>query len=332
MRLNKDDIKKIPISSYLKAIEPGLSPIQRGNFLWYKSPLRQQEENKPSFQVDLTKNTFLDWGYTGERNSGDIITLHILYQKERCGRILKDFNQVLQEIHNITGGFVSQIVKPDYELTAKDPLYKKEKSKIVLCNEQEAGGIYAPQEIIHPVLINYIVNIRKLPLNLFKQYYKQIYYRSFENQEKPFYGLGILNDSGKYEIMSAGQGVKSFKSAESKNITTIEFEKQSGIIAVFESGTDFISFLKINTDHNLEAAYILHTTKMRKRFIEAIQARPRPVSEVLLYLDNDQDGQKTTELCLADLGDVAKDMRGIFKDKNLKDFNDLIIFLEKTPD
>lgn len=64
-----EEIKKIPLATFLSQL--GYEPAyRRGNGLWYRSPLRQ--ENTPSFKVQLDKNTWYDFGIA---KGGTIIDL-----------------------------------------------------------------------------------------------------------------------------------------------------------------------------------------------------------------------------------------------------------------
>lgn len=72
-----EEIKKIPLATFLSQL--GYEPAyRRGNGLWYRSPLRQ--ENTPSFKVQLDKNTWYDFGIA---KGGTIIDLAAeLYHSE----------------------------------------------------------------------------------------------------------------------------------------------------------------------------------------------------------------------------------------------------------
>ena len=64
-----EESKNIKLTDYLHSL--GYNPIkQQGNSLWYKSPLREEQE--PSFKVNTDRNLWYDFG-TGK--GGNILAL-----------------------------------------------------------------------------------------------------------------------------------------------------------------------------------------------------------------------------------------------------------------
>jgi len=324
MKLNKYDIKKYFLVEYLE-VKLGIQPdIIRGDKRFYKSPLRTGraggEENTASFCIDTSTNTFCDFGDSSGDFKGDIITFHAIYQKERYGKDL-NFQQVLGDLHSLMGGFVDQIIaSPKKEFKPKE-LPTRQGGKIRILGNEPGEERYKPQEITNKVLINYIANVRCLPFALVKKYYKQVYYYSYQGQQKPFWALGMPNLSGGFEIRNATDGEKAFKSADIKDLSYFEFENVSGIFAIFEGGFDFVAFLKHYPAHELQGAVILHTAGLWEKAVSLLKGQQ--VKEAWLYLDDDKAGNNATARLIQELGIAAKDKRDIYRQKNLKDFNEL---------
>ena len=224
------------------------------------------------------------------------------------------------------GGFVDQIIEsPKNEFKPKE-LPTRQARKIRILGNELGEENYKPQEITNKALINYIENVRCLPLALAKKYYKQVYYHSYKGQQKPFWALGMPNVSGGYELRNATDGEKAFKGSDVKDISYFELENESGIYAIFEGGFDFVAFLKHYPTHSLQGVIILHSAGLWRRAVK--QVKMLEVKEAWLYLDNDKAGDSATAGLIQELGIAAEDKRGIYSDKNFKDFNELEKFLQ----
>jgi len=138
--------------------------------------------------------------------------------------------------------------------------------------------------ITNPKLIAWIQE-RKIDLDLANRYCKEIHYR---NRDKQYFSIGFRNDKGGYELSSP----PSFKSCISpKEITT--FRNGSDTCLLFEGFWDFLSYLTIQK---------IERTKNNVAVLNSVANVPKAMNflkthkEIYAYLDNDEAGQKATEL------------------------------------
>lgn len=162
-------------------------------------------------------------------------------------------------------------------------------------------------------LISYLRE-RKIDIEIAKNYLVEIHYR---NWNKSYFGLGFKNDLGGYETRNSF-----FKGAFSpKAITTLEGNKESEKILLFEGFLDFLSHLsyikkqKLN-DHIL----VLNSVALKDKAVEKI--REFNPAELHFYFDNDKAGEEAKEYILKKTG-----LQGFHKNtyySGFKDVNDFI--------
>ncbi|MDR0507257.1 MAG: toprim domain-containing protein, partial [Dysgonamonadaceae bacterium] len=138
--------------------------------------------------------------------------------------------------------------------------------------------------ITHPKLIAWVQE-RKIDLDLANRYCREIHYR---NRDKDFFSIGFRNDNGGYELSSP----PNFKSCISpKDITTIRNNQNTCL--VFEGFWDFLSYLTIQKiDKSKHNVAILNSVANVQKAMDFLKSH----KEIYTYLDNDDAGQKATEL------------------------------------
>ena len=294
--MNCKQAQQIDIVDYL--LKLGYRPINVRNTRYrFKSPLRPQD-NKPSFDVDLDKNMFIDWG-TGQ--TGDIITLVKLLHNT-------DTKNALQILSGFNDNKIIQ--KNDFSFI-KQNLFNKSSTK------QKTGRL---QKIKDSRLINYLY-LRRIPEWVWKECRYLFEYRYYynDNPKKEFTNLAWKNDLGGLELNIKNKG-KPFKSCISpKSITTIKGEGDN--LNLFEGFFDYLSSLTYYGVSDLPGTTIvLNTTAM---LIKAEILFPK-FKKINLFLDNDQTGKR-----------LAAQLKQKYKEKienysqiiypNHKDFNDYIV-------
>ena len=196
------ELKQVSIVNYLRG--KGVNPTSKsGSFFMYHSPLR--DVSTPSFAVNLTKNTFNDFGI--ESDKGNIIEL--VMRMERMGFVeacnFLDSQDLMKENENpisLSSSHTSGNTVKDYQITAV-------------------------KDLQHPALIRYAES-RQISLNTAFTFLKEIHY---SNSRGKFFGLGYRTDNGGYVLRSGimkkpmnlgTAGIKTFEVPESKTISVFE--------------------------------------------------------------------------------------------------------------
>lgn len=225
----------------------GWKPVKADqNSVWFLSPFRS--ENTASFKIDLDKNVWRDFG---EGIGGTIIDFIIKYN-----------NCSVKEALGI--------------LSSKNFSFHQQKEKTTI-SEKPNYSIKKVTGLSNSNLIDYL-NSRKINIEFAKLFLFQIHY-SFE-PKKEYYGIGFMNDFGGWEIRN-----KFFKGClGKKSIATIN--NNSDAICLFESWSDFLSYLTLKKHIPKENFIILNSTSMIKKIVELIEG----YSKVKCFFDNDVGG------------------------------------------
>ena len=171
-------------------------------------------------------------------------------------------------------------------------------SKVLVTNVKEISNIQ---------LINYLES-RKLNLKITKAYCKEV---SFKLNDKSFYAIGFQNDSKGFELRC-----KYFKGSSSpKDVTLIK--NNSDKLLLFEGFIDFLSWFSCKQFFIGNHDYLILNTLS---FLNKSKALIKEYNEVLLFLDNDEAGNKATaELIGAGLSKCFDMSKGYSESKDLND-------------
>ncbi|WP_237274843.1 toprim domain-containing protein [Tenacibaculum ovolyticum] len=248
--------------------------------VWYYSPFRDNEKN-PSFKIDITKNIWYDFG---EGVGGTIIDFLMKYNdcsiKEALGILSEDTFPIHQQKKQNKSD-----TKPTYSI-----------KKVT--------------ELTNQKLLGYLSN-RKINLLFAKRFCFQVHY-SFSNG-KELYGIGFMNDAGGLDIRN-----KLFKGClGKKEITTIN--NNSDVVSIFESWSDFLSYLTLKKEIPKENFIILNSTSLIKKTIDFLDN----YSVIKLFFDNDEAGNKATAFLTENTNIKIIDNRKHYK--NFNDLNDYLI-------
>lgn len=165
-------------------------------------------------------------------------------------------------------------------------------------------------------LLNYFES-RGISTDILKNHTKQIH---FQSNEKNYFGIGIKNVSGGYDIRNPMM---------KKKIGTNDFSILQGNkdeIIVFEGMTNTLSFLqllKMNNASNNKTIITLNSTVNANRFIEQYHDFK---GKLLLCLDGDKEGNKATSKIMAAFPVNTKDVRLLYNinEGNHEDLNDYL--------
>lgn len=239
-----------------------------------------RKEKTPSFKIDTNKNLWYDFG----EGAGGKSVLDLVIRLNNCS-----VKEALENLKNDTFSFHQQ--------------------KIIIA-ETKCYSILKIIEIRNPHLIAYL-HKRKINLDLAKKFCTEIHY--LDKLQKEYYGIGFKNNNEGFEVRN-----KFFKGCVGKKaITTIY--NDSHVVSLFESWSDFLSYLTLKKEVPEEDFIILNSTSMVKKAIELLNN----YSEIKVFFDNDEAGDRATNLVLESTKSSASDKRVHYKKYN--DLNDYLI-------
>lgn len=324
MSLTWQEAHNISIVRYLSM--QGYFPVYSssgGKEYHYHSPIRANDST-PSFHLNVLKNK---WHDKGLGIGGDVIDLVAEHQSLSRS----------QACHWLSrSGLYSGDYMPEYPAIQRGKYYSDKKKDVRISSsvkpindnfeyakleEDNSFIIDSIQPVNHPVLLQYLA-YRGINVDIAKKYgLLEINYQIFNLAESQFFALAWLNDSGGCEFNSK-QGQKSFKGCLGiKDITSINLAKGKKI-AVFESATDFWAYLtyyKINEYQS--SAIILNSISLKNKLMDVVnQYQPE---SLYLFLDNDIEGCKTTELIMEEIQDIPVQNKSYLYE-NHKDFNEMV--------
>lgn len=253
---------EISIVQYLAV--NGHHPIGKsGKNFRYKSPFREEKEG--SFFVDDAKGLWNDFG-------------------ERGGSIIDLVMQIHHQIQSVEAVLehLADYAKPQFSKNAAVDFINTEIENSSLSNIQI-------RPLNHFVLLKYLRQNRGISEAIAKKYLKLIFY---DNQKRSgLFGVGWENDSGFWEIRSAGK--QDFKAVTgTKDLTTIlSTTNQGQKIFLFEGMLDFLSALMLKKSETLDGkVIILNSTSMIKKAILVLENQN--FETIYTFLDNDKGGRE----------------------------------------
>ncbi len=221
---------------------------------WFLSPFRS--EVQASFKVSKKLNRWYDHG---AGKGGNVIDLVCLIANCSVSEALK------QIAGDRTSFFFQQQL-----------VFKKEEGnghKITLTKVTP---------LTHPALKGYLKS-RGIEPGTALKYIREVHYRF---KDKRYFGIGLKNDSGGWELRN-----KYFKNSSSpKDITHIK--NSSTRLIVIEGMFDLLSILELNEKLESEHDFlVLNSTAFVQKAMRIIEG----YTSTLLYLDNDLNGKQTAQ-------------------------------------
>ncbi|WP_346237356.1 toprim domain-containing protein [Niabella insulamsoli] len=261
---NCEQVKKMDLVSYLETLNIRPAKV-RGNDYWYYSPFHQ--EKTPSFKINRKLNVWYDHSLG---KGGNLIDFGITYFNCDVSSFLEKINSQsldfsFQQQHFLEAGLAKN-------------LKEKEASKIQIL------GI---KNIEDNQLKNYFES-RGISLAIARKYCSEI---TLASGQKKFPVIGFKNQSGGYELRSAG----SFKSTiKPKDFSFFQQERKS--LAVVEGFFDFLSLLEKQHAILPELTNFLVLNSLS--FFDKAMPLMQQYDRVYLLLDNDSAGKHATSLAL----------------------------------
>ena len=195
---------------------------------------------------------------------------------------------------------------------------------------EEAGNDNERQNIFlrahkpkNRIIFQYLAK-RGIPAKLVDLYlYEVWYFRKDRGRGKEYFGFGMKNESGGYEIRAASDEYRFKSSLIKHDITLVQgFKPDVKSVAVFEGMTDFLSLLVYCRTERLKGdALILNSLSSYKRSVSFI--REKGYGLINTFLDNDDGGRKYTEKFIDDFGDIVHSQSTAFAGH--KDLNKALI-------
>ena len=255
-----EESKNIKLADYLHSL--GYNPIkQQGKSLWYKSPLREEQE--PSFKVNTDRNLWYDFG---AGKGGNIIALaQELYASDSLPYLLNRIAEQTPHVRPVSFSFRQRRTEPSFQHLEV-------------------------RELSHPALLRYLQG-RGINLELAKRECKELH---FTNNGKPFFAIGFPNMAGGYEVRNFF-----FKGCIApKDITHIRQQGEPREkCLVFEGFMDYLSFLTLRmkncptmSDLDRQDYVILNSTSNVSKAIDVLY----PYERIHCMLDNDKAGYEAT--------------------------------------
>ena len=284
-----EESKNIKLADYLHSL--GYNPIkQQGNSLWYKSPLREEQE--PSFKVNTDRNLWYDFG---AGKGGNILALaQELYASDSLPYLLDRIAEQSPSIRPVSFSFCQQSsTQPSFQHLETVPLSS-------------------------PALFAYLQD-RGINTALAKKECMEV---RFSLNGKWNFAIGFPNASGGYEVRN-----KYFKGCIApKDITHI---RQAGepkeTCYVFEGFMDYLSFLTLRQkncpdypDFDKQDYLILNSVSNLSKALYPLGN----YEKIHCFFDNDTAGRRAVQELYKEYRFRVRDSSRIYS--GYKDLNDYL--------
>lgn len=279
--------------------------LKGGKDIWYCSPFRQEKD--PSFHIREGREykwIWYDFGHDGTSTILDFIMQ--LKNTDKRGALA-----FLDTLYPNYKGHSTAKIQPDPNQVSFLFLPQSDTEQGVLKNKEEQYRDFQLVRVLpikSQAVFSYLQS-RCIPPSITSRYFKLIQYTDRERpSQKPYFGFGMQNESGGWEVRSASDRAGGiFKTAISaKDITLIRGGQASEEVSVFEGMVDFVSLLALcNKNHLNGDALILHGLKLYGRAAQVI--RDNTYKRIHTFLDNNTAGKDTTLKFSNDFGERVQD-------------------------
>lgn len=294
--MNTEQAKNISLPDLLKKL--GHSPVKvtkGGKELWYPSPFRKELD--PSFHISIGRSGFWIWNDFGD-SGGTVIDFAMRYGNYTAVRDALEFLD-----RNSSG--MAKVLHSTRNAADLFSFHQQDHREAVenFSADRQLELIEA-KPITSAAILNYLSRERGIPAELAHRYLLEVRYQNL-TVGKPFFGFGMVNESGGYEVRVALPNHK-FKSAiNARDISVIAGSQPgSDTVSLFEGMTDFLSLLVMQGKSQLpEDVIIMHSLSSHGRTVGHLQAHP--YQQIKTYFDNNPAGQKGTARLKSELGQAV---------------------------
>jgi len=282
--MNCIDAKNIDITAYLQ--NNGFAGTNKGSFVWFCSPLR--DEKTASFSVDPSLNRWLDFG-TGQK--GDLLDLvKLMHNTDTPGAL-----EILSKLNS-------------------DESFSFSRANIQPKQKEPGITIKHIQPIENKALLQYLSE-RKITLSIARRYTLEAYYTV---NEKKYFSIAFKNDKGGYELRN-----KYSKLATSPKYYTTFPVPESKQLNIFEGFFNFLSALAyFETTAPKHNTIVLNSLS----FLPLVFPLLTNYDKINLYLDNDPGSKSGQKAAIEISGKHPKTINQasiIYPDH--KDFNEYLV-------
>ena len=271
---------------------------------WYYSPFRKEKE--PSFHIRAGREYHWVWYDFGHDGASTILDFIMQYRNtDKRGALA--FLDTLYP--NYKGGSkTTPSINPN-QVSFLFPSQSPPQATIFKNKEaQERDFEFIEDLPLQSEAIFTYLESRKISRRIASKYFRVVKYRHKEKlTQKPYFGFGMKNESGGWEVRSASDREREiFKTALiAKDISVIKGSQQGRVeVNVFEGMTDFVSLLAMLNVEGLRGdALILHGLKLYGR--AAAYIKENGYSQINTFLDNNPPGIEASERFLNDFGAMA---------------------------
>lgn len=288
--MNTEQAKKLSLPDLLEKLGHIPSKVTKGGYeLWYPSPFRKEKD--ASFHTSFIGGKWI-WNDFGDIG-GTVVDFAMRYSDSRT------ISEALAFLKQHAPGSSQKIATPNLFSFHQQP-YREAVENFSADRQLQ---LIEAKPITSAAILNYLSRDRSIPAELAKRYLVEIRYQNTA-VGKPFFGFGMRNESGGYEVRVALPNHK-FKSAiNARDITVIPgSEAGNTSVSLFEGMTDFLSLLVMQGKTALPGmVIIMHSLSSHGRTVNYL--RSNAAQEIHTYLDNNSAGQKGTEKLKAEFGDA----------------------------
>lgn len=298
--MNASQAKQIKLADLMARLGYEVKHIERGHTEYkYLSPFRAEVD--PSFNVNLVKNQWFDFGEAKGGNTLDFAITYLAIQG-RSSRV----TDALEWLENTMG-------RPSPQSSKAGPG--------LFSFSQQASPISEPEKKAHnrdlefvkasplksEVIFSYLES-RKISRVIAFKYLKVVQYRNTSKNasERLYFGFGQQNNAGGWEVRSASDGKGRFKSALIERAITVHpgyAEQGRGAVSVFEGMLDHLSLLEMYGVQSLRNdAIVMNALSSYEQTKDYITETG--YERINLFLDNNESGQKHVLKFQKDFGDL----------------------------
>ena len=297
--MNAAQAKQIKLTDLMAKLGYEVKVVERGRTEHkYLSPWRAEVE--PSFNVNLVKNQWYDFG---EGQGGNTLDFAIIYlSKHGHSSRVTDALQWLED----TMGRPSVKQLPSFSFSE--------------AQSQKTGApryleFVKDSPLKSEVILKYL-KTRHISPQIARKYLRVVQYRntSPNASERLYFAFGQKNLSKDgWEIRSASDGDGRFKSALNQRDITVHpgSEQGRGAVSVFEGMLDHLSLLEmIGVDQLRGDAIVMNALSSYNRTKAYIEQQG--YTRIDLFLDNNSSGNKATAKFTEDFGDIVFDQSPLY--------------------
>lgn len=318
--MNAKQAKSIPIVDIMEKLGFEVLKVERNRTEFkYLSPFRA--EAAPSFNINLVKNSWYDFGEAVGGNTLDFVVRYLQSKGQNC-QVVDALEWLNRTVWHNSSGKIGEGHLP----VASNNLIKIQQNIPPITEPERDLEFIKATSLQSRSIVNYLLS-RKISLTLASKYLVEVFYRNKKKaSQKAFYGFAMKNVSGGYELRSASDNPELiFKSALIiRDITIVKGQEEGRkAVSVFEGQLDFLSLLMMLGVEILRGDSIilnaLSSYEKAKIYIEQ-----KGYERIDLFLDNDASGKKATQKFRADFAEIEVQDQSL-KYASHKDLNDALV-------